>query len=157
VLYEDVFKTLNKNKIKYLVIGGLAVNLHGFIRMTLDLDLIISLDNDNKIKFYKLMKSLKFKTRKPKLTKKIMLESYKPKNTKVITFFRDEFELIDVFIENPIDFSESYKNRKTFKYNRINIPTIPLNLLIKMKRKTGRERDLIDIGYLKQIKKRKKQ
>ena len=156
MLYLDVFKTLNKNKIKYLVIGGLAVNLHGFIRMTLDLDLIISLDKDNKIKFYKLMKSLKFKTRKPKLVQKIILESYKPKNTKVITFFRDEFELIDVFIENPIDFNKAFKNKKIFKYNKITIPTISLNLLIKMKRKTDRERDLIDIGYLKQIKKREK-
>ena len=102
------------------------------------------------------MKSLKFKTRKPKLVQKIILESYKPKNTKVITFFRDEFELIDVFIENPIDFNKAFKNKKIFKYNKITIPTISLNLLIKMKRKTDRERDLIDIGYLKQIKKREK-
>lgn len=156
MLYQDVFKALNKEKIKYLVIGGMAVNLHGFTRMTLDLDLIISLDELNRAKFYKIMKYLNYKTKKQKLAENLLLHSNNPQKTKVVTFFRDEFELIDVFVENPVNFDKAYKNKKIFKYNKISIPTLPLNLLIDMKRKIGRERDLIDAGYLEEIRKIKK-
>lgn len=156
MMYQDVFKALNKEKIKYLVIGGMAVNLYGFTRMTLDLDLLISLDELNKVKFYKIMKYLKYKTKKRKLDENILLHSNNPKNIKVVTFYRNEFELIDVFVENPINFNKAYKDKKMFKYNKINIPTLPLNLLIDMKRKIGRERDLIDAGYLDDIRKIKK-
>jgi hypothetical protein len=39
MFYEDIFREFNKQKINYLVIGRLAVNLHGIPRMTQDLDL----------------------------------------------------------------------------------------------------------------------
>ncbi len=55
MFYDDVFRSLNKNKVNYLVVGGLAVNLYGFARTTLNLDLLISLDQKNKDKFYLIM------------------------------------------------------------------------------------------------------
>jgi len=33
--YEEVFKALNKNKVKYLIIGGMAVSFYGFSRLTI--------------------------------------------------------------------------------------------------------------------------
>ncbi|KAF0134015.1 MAG: hypothetical protein FD145_957 [Candidatus Saganbacteria bacterium] len=149
MFYEDVFKLLNKNKVNYLVIGGLAVNFYGYPRTTLDLDLLISLDQENRAKFYSIMEKLKFKTMKPDLAKKLMLEKYTVKSIKVVTFFRHEFELIDVFIQNPVNFKKAYERKKLFKSGKIPIPTIPYDLLIRMKNKSGRERDLVDIGYLR--------
>lgn len=40
MFYNDVFGILNKYKVKYVVIGGTAVNLHGVPRFTADLDLM---------------------------------------------------------------------------------------------------------------------
>ena len=45
--YQTIFRVLNKQKIDYLVVGGLAVNFHGVPRMTYDIDLMISLDDEN--------------------------------------------------------------------------------------------------------------
>jgi hypothetical protein len=42
--YEKVFKALNKARVKYVIAGGVAVVLHGFMRLTNDLDLIVLLD-----------------------------------------------------------------------------------------------------------------
>jgi hypothetical protein len=39
--YLAIFKKLNERKIKYIVVGGIAVNLHGIPRMTYDIDLIL--------------------------------------------------------------------------------------------------------------------
>ncbi len=45
--FQRIFKEFNKLEIDYLVVGGLAVNLHGIPRMTYDMDLMISLDQEN--------------------------------------------------------------------------------------------------------------
>lgn len=47
MLFEHIFKELEAHKVKYLVIGGIAVNLHGFARATGDLDIMISYDDSN--------------------------------------------------------------------------------------------------------------
>ena len=59
MLYERIFKKFNLNRLKYLIIGGIAVNLHGFSRATGDLDILISLEDKNIEKFIKAIKSLK--------------------------------------------------------------------------------------------------
>lgn len=41
MIYNDVFKKLSRRGVKYLVVGGVAVVLHGYTRFTADLDLII--------------------------------------------------------------------------------------------------------------------
>ena len=51
MFYEDVFRALNKGKVRYAVAGGVAVVLHGYIRFTADLDLIIHLEEKNIDKF----------------------------------------------------------------------------------------------------------
>jgi len=154
--YEDVFKELNKLKIRYLVIGGVAVNLYGFTRSTLDLDLVISLDAKNRDKFLKAMDNLKFKINEPSLGRKLMTGAYPAGKIKVLTFYRAEFEIIDVFIQDTLNFEKAYKNKQVFKAGRTNIPAVPYNMLIQMKRETGRERDLLDTGYLEKIRQNKK-
>ena len=50
MFYEEVFRALNKNKVRYLVVGGGAVVLHGVVRMTADLDLFVDLKENNLLK-----------------------------------------------------------------------------------------------------------
>jgi hypothetical protein len=33
--YEEIFRSLNKGRVKYAVVGGVAVVLHGIVRLTL--------------------------------------------------------------------------------------------------------------------------
>jgi len=44
--YQAFFKQLNNQEIDYLIVGGLAVNLHGIPRMTYDIDLMVHLHHD---------------------------------------------------------------------------------------------------------------
>jgi len=46
-LLKDVFSSLQRHKVRYLVIGGIAVVLHGVPRATFDLDILIEAKPDN--------------------------------------------------------------------------------------------------------------
>lgn len=65
MFFEKIFKALNDNDVKYLIIGGAAVNLYGYVRVTHDLDLCLALDELNIKKFATTMRTLKFKPRVP--------------------------------------------------------------------------------------------
>ena len=45
--FKELFKSLNANEVKYLLIGGYAVILHGYVRNTSDLDIVVSDDSRN--------------------------------------------------------------------------------------------------------------
>jgi hypothetical protein len=44
-LFEPIFEALNSVQVRYIVVGGVATVLHGFARLTADLDLIVDLDD----------------------------------------------------------------------------------------------------------------
>ena len=43
-LFEPVFAALEMARARYVVVGGLATVLHGFARLTDDIDLVVDLD-----------------------------------------------------------------------------------------------------------------
>lgn len=45
--YREFFNKLEKHDVKYLTIGGIAVNLYGYPRVTGDIDVMISFDKEN--------------------------------------------------------------------------------------------------------------
>src|SRR5258708_3408456 len=65
MIYLELLKALEDKGIRYVVVGGVAVVLHGFVRATMDLDLIISLDADNTGRFLQLVKELGYRPKVP--------------------------------------------------------------------------------------------
>ena len=47
MFYQSIIRKLNKAGIRYAIVGGVAANLHGHIRMTADLDIILLMRKDN--------------------------------------------------------------------------------------------------------------
>ena len=45
--YEEVFSELSRRRVRYLVVGGVALVLHGVLRLTADLDLMLDMEKDN--------------------------------------------------------------------------------------------------------------
>ena len=50
--YIDMLKCLNKAGVDYILVGGWAVNMYGYIRATVDLDIRVLADADNAKKIY---------------------------------------------------------------------------------------------------------
>lgn len=145
LFYEEELKALNKTKVKYLVVGGIAVNLHGLNRLTRDLDLMIDINEQNLEKFVLLMDKLGYGS-------KVSVDDWKGKVAIAFRHDKDENKQIDVFMKNPIDFKKAYKKRAMFKAGKTSISCVGLQDLIKMKEMADRDRDWIDIGYLKKHK-----
>ena len=51
-LFENLFSSLNKESVKYLVAGGIAVNLYGIERATADIDIVLKLAQKNLLKSF---------------------------------------------------------------------------------------------------------
>ena len=43
-IFEPVFLALNEAGVRYVIVGGLAVVLHGYPRFTADLDIVLDLE-----------------------------------------------------------------------------------------------------------------
>jgi hypothetical protein len=157
-LFKRLFSSLNKASIKYMVAGGIAVNLYGIERATADLDFALELEKGNLLKFINVAEKLGLRPKIPvklgdfidpekrrswRMDKGMLVFSlYDPKNP---------FFLIDIFTEIPFDFDAIYKQRKKVKFENIFIPVVPIKELIAMKEKSDRPQDRADVFYLKKI------
>jgi hypothetical protein len=158
MFYEDVFRELNKSRVKYLVTGGVALNLHGIPRMTVDLDLMVDLKEDNLRKLVKALDRLGFKPRAPlRLTDFLSREKRLcwRRNKHMVMFSlycpKEPYQEVDIFNNNPIIFGEAFRKKKIVSSGNIKIPLISIEHLIQLKKKSGRKQDLADIESLKTL------
>ncbi len=157
--YKDIFKALQEHKVKYLVVGGVAMGLHGIPRMTADLDIMLDLVPVNIKKFIAATGKIGYVPRPP-LTFKDFLDPHKRKSwasDKNIVMFtlvnpKIPYQEIDVFIKNPVDFKELCAGKKIAHFGRIEIPVASMDGLIALKEKTGRKQDKTDVSILKKLK-----
>ena len=157
--YYEVLEPFFKKKIKYLIVGGLAVFLHGIPRITQDMDIIISMNKENIVELNKILKNLEYIPRLPvnpdDLSNKTILNQWiTEKNLKAFNFYskNDEYKRIDIIIDHPLNFEESYMNKIVRKVQDIEIYLISIDDLIKMKQLAARNQDKSDITLLKKVK-----
>lgn len=156
---ETVFHALNKASVRYLVAGGIAVNIHGYQRMTADLDLVVQLDSDNIRKAMDALNRLGYTPLIPVTTDNFIDPDTRrnwieTKNMSVLSLQSNQFPetTIDIFVAEPFDFDQEYEaalKAEIASDTIINIVSIPT--LIEMKKKAGRARDLDDIHHLQMI------
>ena len=137
----------------------MAVNLHGYDRITGDLDIILLMTDANIKKFIAVIKKLGMVPRIPvKLDdfakKSLRSQWIKEKNMKAFLIYNPQniAEHLDVIIDHPVDFAAAYKRHQHVKAGGLNIPLIGIDDLIKMKKFAGREKDMLDAKALMRIK-----
>jgi hypothetical protein len=157
-LFKNLFSSLNKESVKYMVAGGIAVNLYGIERATADIDIVLKLDKKNLLKFVKVAKKLGLKPKLPlALDDFIDAEKRKgwidEKDMVVYSLYdaKNPFFLLDIFVEEPFNFDEVYEERKRIEFENTIIPLVPIRVLIAMKEKSDRPQDKADTFYLKKI------
>lgn len=161
--YLGIFKKFNEEGIRYLVVGGLAMNLLGVPRATYDIDILIDLEDDNIQVLMKLMKEWGFK---PKVPVNVMDFAHKSKrdewiatkNMKAFNLVNTKWALseIDIIIDAPVAYAEARKRASKISVHGVSIPVISIDDLVKMKQAAGRDLDKADIQYLKKVKSGKK-
>ena len=62
---EEILRVLGEYKVRYLIVGGLAVAAHGYVRFTADVDLVLAFDGGNLAAALAAFRSLRYQPRAP--------------------------------------------------------------------------------------------
>jgi predicted nucleotidyltransferase len=158
MLYDDVFRELAERHVRYLVVGGVAVNLHGYARLTMDIDLMLDLSEANLEQAVLAFEHLGYTPRAPVKAVELVSgekrrEWITQKRAVVFTFVNvgAPFKMIDIFMDNPVDFDMAFGRRTQLNIGGVRVEVASVEDLIKMKTISGRPRDIEDVEHLRKI------
>lgn len=144
--FQEFLRLLNLHDVRYLLIGGQAVILNGYIRNTGDLDICIANDLVNAKRLVQALREFGFDSEALKETL-----FTKPRSLVRMGFEPLKIEIIN-YLEG-VDFERAYSNRKVLELSGLKIDLIAVEDLIKNKLAVGRHIDLADVEKLQKLKK----
>jgi hypothetical protein len=155
----DLLATLNGAKIDYVLVGGLAVTLHGYRRLTMDVDVVLSFSDENLAKFVDCAKSAKLKPVLPipidSLRDAALIDLWHREKGMLAFALRGPemmATVVDVLLRPVVPFDELKRDAVTKRIGPLSIPVASIDHLIRLKSGTGRSKDLLDLEELGKIK-----
>ena len=138
--FKEFIELLNKNNVRYIVIGGYAVVYHGYVRSTNDIDIWIDIHEDNIKNLIKVLDEFGFSSLNIKkgdfLPNQIIQLGHPPNRIDLIT------------TPAGIEFETCYESKEQVSIDDTSVNFIDLENLIKAKKASNRTRDLADIEEL---------
>lgn len=154
----SVFAALERAKVRYLVVGGVAVVLHGHLRVTADLDLVVDLDPANTKAALDALATLGYRARAPVPLEQFADASIRQSwiDDKGLTVFslwspNSPGTEVDLFAREPFPFNEAYARAVMVELGGSIVPVVSIVDLIALKRSAGRSKDLEDAEALAAI------
>jgi hypothetical protein len=152
-----VLKTLNSAGVRYLVAGGLAVNAHGVLRFTADMDIVVHLEPDNIRRAFAALKKIGYRPTVPVTSDgfadaKTRQGWIRNKGMRVLQFYSDRHRQtsVDIFVEEPFPFEKEYDKALVRDLTGdIEVRFVSLDTLIRMKKSAARPKDLADLDDLR--------
>jgi Uncharacterised nucleotidyltransferase len=153
---EQILRALNAASVRYLVVGGVAVVLHGHLRTTKDLDLVIQLEPGNVRRAIAALESLGYAPVAPVPGEQFADPTQRAawirdKHMTVFSLWRDASPAVDLFVEEPFDFDAVYARSVRTPLRRTFTQVVAVADLIAMKRQANRAQDHADIEALTQL------
>ena len=157
---KNILTTLSKKEVKFVVCGGVALALHGIERVTMDIDISVSMDRENLQELISTLKELGMTPRAPipaeslldPVKRKIIAEE---KGALVFTFIDTEnpYKQVDIFLERDDLYSHLVKDAVAVQIQDVMINIISIENLIDMKKeiKPPRGKDIHDIDELQKL------
>ncbi len=139
--FKEFIQLLNKNNVKYLVVGGYAVAMHGFPRYTGDIDFWVKPDKENAEKIITTLYEFGFGSLD------INISDFIKENSVVQLGFPPERIDIITSVDGLI-FEDCWKEKKVVISEEISIDYISLHHLRINKTTSGRDKDLLDLKNL---------
>lgn len=151
-----LFAELNRAGVRYLVAGGLAVNVHGYLRFTKDVDLVVDLEAGNVRRAFAALERLGYVPALPvsaeQFADSAVRETWvRERNMQVLQLWSDAHREtpVDVFVAAPFPFDAEYARAKRMQLPEAGeVRFVSLATLREMKRKANRIQDRIDLDQL---------
>jgi len=147
--FEELLGLLNRNKVKYCIVGAYAVAFYSKPRYTKDIDIFIEPSRQNARRIIKALVdfgfgSLNLQEKDFCGRGKIIQLGYEPIRIDILTSLE------------AVDFKRAWRNRKRGNYGSQRVNFIGIDDLICTKKKAGRLIDKIDLSNLKKVIPRRK-
>lgn len=162
---ETIIRRFNEAEVRYVVVGGVAVAAHGYLRFTADLDLMLDLENEENVRLaLEILKDEGYEPRIPvpieMFADREMRESWvRDKNMLAYGLDSDKHAMthIDLFAHNVLDFEGTYQQAARIElFPGVPVVVISLDGLIHLKQLAGRTQDLVDIEKLRLLEEAKR-
>lgn len=138
--FIHILDVMDAHNVKYLLVGGLSVNVHGYSRGTGDLDVWLEPNNDNKQAFILAIHELNYHS-----------DALSAIDFQIPQHFSLKLDLDTIDFITYIDgvrFEEAYPEKHQFTINGKTYYTLSKRHLILNKLASGRPRDLDDVQQL---------
>lgn len=159
MFYLDLFSALERHHVDYLLIGGLAVSLHGVERATMDVDITVAMNPDNLAHLIETAKELKLAPVLPVPLEslndlKLLKQWHAERNLEAFALRSPDLAgvTLDVLLFPPIEFSGMAQRSMVLEVSGTPVRIVAIDDLIALKRAVGRPIDLADIEHLQRIK-----
>jgi len=157
-VYLPLFKALNEANVQYVVVGGLATILHGYARLTADVDLVVNLEPAETENTLKTLLGTGLKARLPVdpmlfANAETRASWIAEKHMPVFSFYdpSNPLRIVDLFVHEPIPFKDLSQRAVTMDIDGTPVPVCGIADLIELKRRAARPRDLDDIAHLQEL------
>jgi hypothetical protein len=137
--FKEFIQLLNSAKVRYVVLGGWAVNLYSNPRVTGDIDFLVGIDDKN---IKRLLQALE------KFGLKNVPEKYLKEKGNVVRMGRPPTKIEILTSASGIDFEKCYKKKKKVKLNDVTVNFISKEDLMVNKKAAGRSKDIADFDAL---------
>lgn len=152
MLISRVAKAFSKHGVPFGVVGGYAVALHGAVRGTVDLDLVLRLRRKDFVAAAEALATLGLKPKLPVTAGEVFdfrKEYIARKNLVAWSFWNpaDPSEIVDIVITHDL----AKMKVQAVRWGREEIPVVSKKDLIAMKKESARPQDLEDIKALESM------
>ncbi|MGL5850752.1 MAG: nucleotidyl transferase AbiEii/AbiGii toxin family protein [Phycicoccus sp.] len=154
----DVVAALDAAGVEHVVVGGVAVVLHGHVRTTVDLDLVVDLSPENALAAIDVLTRLGLRPRLP-----VLAESFADEATRrewverrhlvAFTLYDpdDPFVEVDLFADPPIPFADLLGESVVLEVRGVAVRIASVEHLVAMKELAGRTQDRADVEALRRL------
>jgi phage replication-related protein YjqB (UPF0714/DUF867 family) len=139
--FKEFLKLLDSNGVEYLLIGGYAVNVHGYVRTTNDLDLWVNVNPENAARIDRALRQFGFAA--AGLTSDLFLT---PNNVVRMGLPPIRIEILTSI--SGVEFESCYAEKEMIRIEEMAVPVISLARLRENKAASGRAKDLADLENL---------
>jgi hypothetical protein len=153
--FLSVFQEFERRGIRYVLVGGLAVLLHGVDRLTADIDLVVDLAPEEASKAVAALLDLGFKPHAPvdprQFADPAVREGWRRDSGMLVLSFWDPENrrpTVDLFVDYPMDFVLLFASSSLIPLTDAKIRVASVDHLVDIKQAAGRPKDLEDVRRL---------
>lgn len=155
----ELLQALSEGRVQYVLVGGIAVQLHGYMRSTFDIDLVLAMNDENLMRFIEVAKRFGLIPSIPvpidSLRNAAQIEQWHREKGMLAFALREPQVgggVVDILVRPEKSFEQLMENAVAGKLFAQQVWIASIDDLLTMKRVANRPKDQLDVAALEKIK-----